>query len=263
MKPAVFILTYTDAEYLANWLDLSKYADVDLYILNNGTQSIPDKLKSKVVYNTKRNIFCAGGWNLICKIAFNYYNYDKIIVTQDDLMFNQQQVIDTLSNTTPNNLVGGTCDMFYYSFFGIHKNTYKTVGDFDESFIEVTCEDNDYHYRCILNNIVHKSMNYSMSNRHFSTNKLSWKFGNKEYLIEKWGPEINWGQFTYTIPFNGTKPCFTINRPEYFERMDWSIYGFDKSLSKHINSSDIEYSIFLNKQKWKIEKHEHFTDWGK
>ncbi len=249
MKPAVFILTYTDAEYMSSWLDLDKYKDIDIYILNNGNQEIPNKLKSKVVYNTKRNIFCAGGWNLICKIAFNYCNYDEIVITQDDLIFTQDQVINTLLHTNYNTMVGGTNDMFYYSFFGIHKDTYKTVGEFDESFIEVTCEDNDYHYRCILNHIKHKSMNYNMSNQHFSTSHLSWKFGNKEYLLEKWGPEINWGHFTYDLPFNGSKPLFKINRPEYFDRMDWSIYGVNKSLSTVINSSDIEYSIFLDNQK--------------
>lgn len=248
MKPAVFVLTYTDIEYMNKWIDIAQYKNIDLYILNNGTQDVPDRLKPYVIHNVKRNIFCAGGWNLICKIAFNSLGYDKIVITQDDLQFTEQQVIDTLEHVTPGVMVGGRSDIFYYSFFGIHKNTYTSIGEFDESFIEVTCEDNDYHYRALLNGIKHVTMHYQMPNANLSSSKLSWKFGNKEYLLEKWGPEKSWGAFTFKTPFNGARPCHKINRPEYFDRRDWSIYGITNPLDyiHNTNGSDLEYKNYLD-----------------
>lgn len=243
MRACAFILSYKDIDYLNNWIDISKYKDIDLFIVDNGPQIIPERLKPYVIHSVYKNIFCAGGWNLICKLAFNKMGYDKIIVTQDDLKFSQEHVIQSLKYVSKDTIIGGRNDMFYYSFFGIHKETYKLVGEFDESFLEVTCEDNDYHYRAKLTGIQHRSMGFELPNDNLSSKELSWKFGNQEYLIQKWGPEKSWGDFTYTVPFNGARPCHKINREEYYTHIKYEEYSLPRF--PDLNGSDIEYARAL------------------
>lgn len=235
-KYSLFILTYQGIDELASWFEPSKF-DIPVYIIDNGKQKIPERLKNYIIHSTEENIFCSGGMNLCTSIGFDYLKSEKILLTQDDAKFTNTDVKTVLEATTENCIVGGRNDWWYYCFLGLHKAVYNKVGKFDENYLYGTCEDNDFHFRSLLLGVQHKTANLYIPNKNLSSPAISHKYGNYEYLIEKWGPEKSWGVYTYTTPFNGVEyPKF---RNEY-----WS--QFTKRHDRFM--SEVEYERFLVKQ---------------
>ena len=76
-----FILSYRGAKELETNFDVNKFNQTKIYIVDNGQQNFT-KHKSHLYYSTSRNIGCAGGWNLICKIAFEHLHYHQIIIVK-------------------------------------------------------------------------------------------------------------------------------------------------------------------------------------
>mgnify|MGYP001379314187 FL=1 len=72
-----FLLAYQGFDYFREKFDKKKYPNTTLRIIDNGNQKIEDY----EIYKTKNNIGCAGGWNLICYIGFEYLQI-SIINTQ-------------------------------------------------------------------------------------------------------------------------------------------------------------------------------------
>ena len=63
-----FILGYQGFNYFKEKFDKEKFPNTILRIIDNGNQ----KINEHQLYQTKKNLGCAGGWNLICYIAFEY-----------------------------------------------------------------------------------------------------------------------------------------------------------------------------------------------
>ena len=63
-----FLLAYQGFDYFKEKFDKSKYPNTRLRIIDNGNQ----KIEGCELYQTKKNIGCAGGFNLICYIGFEY-----------------------------------------------------------------------------------------------------------------------------------------------------------------------------------------------
>ena len=78
-----FILTYQGLSIFENNYDKNLNNEVNLNIIDNGNQT-SKKFENFIIHKTKQNIGCAGGWNLICLIAFNFLKLEKIIIGQDD-----------------------------------------------------------------------------------------------------------------------------------------------------------------------------------
>lgn len=190
-KHNVFVLTHLGLPYFyQNFSDVITSNDIQLVVVDNGSQPLAEKIKEFPIYQSSKNLGCAGGWNLICQLAFNFYNLDKIIIGQDDALFSEEMVEHIWEETTDDILVGAYDRGFTYSLFGITKNFWNTVGMFDENFLYVTYEDNDYIHRINLLGKKWKSLNYSANlNSNMSSSKIkgSVREGNKQYMIEKWG----------------------------------------------------------------------------
>ena len=71
MRYNLFILGYGSSKFLDAWIDPLKFPNTTIRIVDNGQQQYSDRLKEFVYYTTSRNLGCAGGWNLICQIAFD------------------------------------------------------------------------------------------------------------------------------------------------------------------------------------------------
>ena len=190
----VFILGYCGIGYFDGWFDPSNYSETtSFYIVDNGSQTFPNRLQSRHVYSSSRNIGCAGGWNLISHIAFDYTNMDKIIIAQEDGQFNQQMLDEMWENISSDTLVGGYNRSFEFALFGLHRDLYRDVGDFDENFIFGGCEDNDYKHRMKLMNKQLLQMNYDANLNCSLSVKLEAdvlaKTGvyNGNYIEMKWG----------------------------------------------------------------------------
>jgi hypothetical protein len=229
-KIPVFILSYRGSQFLEQYFHTEVFPNADFYIIDNGKQKW-DRLKNNVLYTTTRNIGCAGGWNLCSKIGFYHFNFEKILISNDDNMFNSE-IVDLVYNNTNPKLVQGTYSTgFAFSLFGIHNETYKDVGEFDENFIYVTCEDNDYMHRCKLKNVECKSLDVSnKANLSLSSGILNSdvRSQNARYIAEKWGEK-----YEYIYPFNNEnyihKPIDIVSE----------IYSVTNNFP-----SDVEFEIF-------------------
>jgi hypothetical protein len=199
----VFILTYKGIDYFDRWFHPSNYVNTQFYIIDNGSQSFPERLQSRLLYATAQNIGCAGGLNLLSHIAFDHMGLDKIIVGQDDGKFTQQMLDEMWANITPDTFVGGYNRSFEFALFGFHRDLYRAVGDLDENFIFGGCEDNDYKHRMKLLNKRLWPMNYdanlncSLSSKlDDGTLKETGKY-NAIYIQLKWG-----ANYEFVRPFN-------------------------------------------------------------
>ena len=97
---------------------------------------------------------------------------------------------------------------FEFSTYAIHRETFSKVGRFDENFMFVGCEDNDYKHRCKLNGVDVQSLgishefNCSIANN-VHTVPSTVLTHNPTYILNKWN------DYTYTEPFNG------VDMPKY------------------------------------------------
>lgn len=198
-----FVLGYNAINYFERWYDFNQFTNTNLRIIDNGRQSSSEKINSYIIHKTKKNIGCAGGWNLICDIGFNYYGLEKIIVGQEDARVSEEIFEALIEECNPNVICGTYNNSFEFSTYAIHNETFKRVGRFDENFMFARCEDNDYKHRCKLNNVdiktlgVSHSYNASIANNIQTLPEKSLKH-NADYVFNKWG------DYKYTLPFNGT-----------------------------------------------------------
>lgn len=204
MKYDYFVLGYNAIDYFNSWYDKNQFQNTTLKVVDNGNQKIPEQLKDNIVHINQKNIGCAGGWNLICDIGFNFYGLEKIIVGQEDGLVSED-IFEVLVQACNENTICGTYNNgFEFSTFSIHKKTFEKIGRFDENFVFVGCEDNDYKHRAKLVNV--DILTIGVSHRYNSS------IANNDNVKPKWASKHNadymkdkWGDYTYTIPFNGEK----------------------------------------------------------
>jgi GT2 family glycosyltransferase len=189
----IFVLTYSSAqEFFKNTKPLSNSL---YYLIDNGSQKYNPTFGCNF-FTTSRNIGCAGGWNLICDIAFDHLDLDKIVITQDDAIINPELISQALEETNGLSITGIIQPFFEFSTFVITKEVWHTVGRFDENFIYVYSEDADYKQRCLLSGVLinslyvpNKEVNFSSSVKHNpSLNKIDY---NRQYLKFKWGDSMH------------------------------------------------------------------------
>lgn len=197
-----FVLGYNAIDYFNNWYDRSVFPNTTMRFVDNGNQKTPPSMETNIVHKSNTNLGCAGGWNLICDIGFNHYNLDVIIVGQEDGRVSEEVFEALITNCDSHTLCGTYDNGFEFSTFAIHRDTFAKVGRFDENFVYVGCEDNDYKYRCKLFGVevvtlgISHTYNCSIANNNNVKPKKS-STHNADYMERKWG------NYTYTKPFNG------------------------------------------------------------
>jgi hypothetical protein len=241
----VFILGYSGADYFSNWHSQVKFGDnIKFYYIDNGNQKLDSYLQNMLTYQTSQNVFCSGGWNLICDIAFNSLNLDKIIIGQEDALFTDEVLYEIHRCTSFNQICGAYDRSFEFSLFGIHKDIFQKVGRFDENFILGAYEDNDYKQRCKLNNINIISLNVSANHNCSLTVELRSKYdkNNSSYLHKKWGNHSDkiYKIYEYEQPFNGEKVNYLTEEYKNY---------FDIKEENHNFMSELEYKLYKNKNK--------------
>lgn len=202
-KHLVFITTYKGFEYFKSWYHNIKDAEhTQLIGIDSGNQSVIDDFTDFPIYQTSLNVGCSGCWNTAAHIGFNIYGVDKIIIGQDDAIFNGDMVEHIWNETNDDTLAGAYNRGFEFSLFGLTKEFYNTVGMFDENFIYASCEDNDYTQRAKLLNKRVKGLGYS-ADMNISLNSSTVippvRQYNATYLHAKWGMN-----YEYQHPFNDT-----------------------------------------------------------
>lgn len=239
-KPyTVFILTYLGLPYFVKWSHLVRESqNIQFVLVDNGNQNLSGVINEFPIIQTSENIGCAGGWNLACKLAFEFFTLDKCVIGQDDAIFDEVMIESVWKHTTDDTLVGAYNRSFEFSLFGITKVLYNTVGKFDENFIYVGCEDNDYKHRIKLSNKFVKSLNYSadmnsnLSSKFITENAREANEYNVNFIEYKWGK-----QYQYTHPFNN--PLLNFNECQIYDGL-MEVYGDIKKFP-----SELEYEKLL------------------
>ena len=187
-----FILGYQGFNYFKEKFDKEKFPNTILRIIDNGNQ----KINEHQLYQTKKNLGCAGGWNLICYIAFEYLGLEKIIIGQEDLIVEENEMKDLIEKCDENTITALLKHPFEFSTFTLHKKTFKKIGLFDENCIDAYCEDADYKQRCYLSGIKIESLNKPNERNLGISRKINKRIYdtitvNRIYIREKWGKSIN------------------------------------------------------------------------
>lgn len=204
-KPyTVFIQTFLAYEYFLEWANKIITSDeIQLVVVDTGNQESVRQITDFPVYQTSQNIGCAGGWNFICNLGFNYYGLDQLVIGQDDSMFTTTMISSLWNSTQPDTLVGAYDRSFEFALFGISKSHWESVGLFDENFLFAGCEDNDYKHRSKLMNKKIQSLNYSANlNSSICSKILGDQLApsnehNASYIARKWGEN-----YEFNNPFN-------------------------------------------------------------
>ena len=200
----LLFLSYRALGYMNQWFHPEAFPESnEYYIVDNGQQSVPDKLSPYILWQTEKNTGFSGGVNILAHIAFDKLGFEKIIVGQDDAQFTQDMLENIWLKTDSNTLVGAYNRSFEFALFGLHHELFRTVGDFDENFIFGGCEDNDYKHRIKLAGKQVVGLNYDASmNCSYSSMvegdklKLPGVY-NATYIKMKWG-----SAYEYSHPFN-------------------------------------------------------------
>lgn len=230
MKFNYFVLGYNAIEYFHSWYDRNQFLNTDLKIIDNGNQNIPKDLVDNVIHSNKRNIGCAGGWNLICDIAFNFYGMDKAIIGQEDGRVSEEIFQALMDNCNETTMCGTYNNGFEFSTFSIHRSAFQKIGRFDENFLFVGCEDNDYKYRANLAGIEIRTLgisheyNCSIANNDNVKPRRASKH-NADYMMDKWG------DYKYSIPFNGQKRS---KYTDYFVELYTELDNFPSEQEFHL-----------------------------
>ncbi len=249
-KNNIFVLSYSAAQSFFDNTNTVKNSIY--YFIDNGNQKYSPTFGCNF-FTTERNIGCAGGWNLICKIAFDEMELDKIVITQDDAKIPPELIELALEETNGLCITGVIQPFFEFSTFVITREVWETVGEFDENFIYVYSEDADYKQRCMLNGVIinslyveNKDVNESASIKNDpSVDKINY---NRQYLQFKWGDSVHPNPsaradyqppFTNRTPFAQEHEGLPLNFLPITQRIK-NIYG-DITMFP----SEIEYRRFL------------------
>lgn len=210
-KNNIFVLSYSAAQKFFN--STKPVKNSLYYMIDNGNQKYAPTFGCNF-FTTSKNIGCAGGWNLICDIAFDNLELDKIVITQDDATINPDHILQALDETEGLMITGIIQPFFEFSTFVITREVWDTVGRFDENFVYVYSEDADYKQRCMLQGVVlnslyveNKNVNDSASVKNNpSINRIEY---NREYLRFKWGDSVHpnpYAQADFQPPFANKTP---------------------------------------------------------
>lgn len=235
-----FILGYNAINLFNDWFKINNYKNTDFYFIDNGRQNLPNEIKNMLLYTTSRNIGCAGGWNLICDIAFKHMGLEKVIIGEEDAIFNQEMLESVWEYCTPDRIMTTYGNGFGYALFCIHKKTFEKIGRFDENIMYAACEDADHKIRCSKGGVevfcmeADPSLNDHSTAWDPSSPRLGIHEHNLNYLRLKWGADFHINSVYYDKPFNGNPP-----------------FIFDPTLEEHYGKltefpSETEYKLYKN-----------------
>lgn len=189
-------------EYLEKYVLL--FPETHFYIVDNGNQGISFKHNNVHVIRMATPKSVAASWNYICERSFETRSHALIL--NDDILLNKnyQQITWLIHRYEKTDFL---ISMKGFCSFILPKNTFRTIGGFDENFKGAYFEDSDYSRRLMLGNkdVVRSPIldpeifNESASVKANPSLNKSFE-ANRDYYIKKWGGTLN-GE-TFKTPFN-------------------------------------------------------------
>jgi len=200
---------------------LYDFPGVNIYVLDNGNQEIPNLAKfaggsiaafgadvvkvgaSIEVIKSEKNIGVGPSWNILCRKI--YENHENALILNDDIYLGKKtENICSIISKYPSQFITATPD---WCAFIIGKDIFERVGEFDECFYPAYYEDNSYAYRMKLKGVNHCRTPYLNPEVYRVSQTIDkdkslfdYRTKNKKLYIEMWGglPERE----KFTNPFN-------------------------------------------------------------
>lgn len=180
---------------------VERFPNTRIHVWDNGIMQNIFQHPNVIIHRSEKNIGVAGAWNKLCNLIYREAGYAVILNDDVVLKSREEDVVEFMSRGEFNFVL--CCG---FSSFAISKNTFSSVGDFDEKFYPAYFEDNDYLRRLFVSTteVVHSEvLAFDEIERSGSIKKnpaLNVLFEeNRKYYIEKWGGSPNYE--TYETPF--------------------------------------------------------------
>ena len=171
-------------------LYVKDFPDVQIFIVDNGKQQIPNFHKNINIIRLPENVGVGASWNLLCKACF-LKSENSLILNDDIYLGKSKSQIEELIKKKPNTFLTATPD---WCAFILPKNIYEKVGDFDECFFPAYYEDNSYAYRMKLLNVAKLStpylnpLTYQVSKSIEKDSSIfNYRKKNKDLYVSMWG----------------------------------------------------------------------------
>lgn len=181
---------------------VDRFPNTRIHVWDNGAVQGIMQHPNVIVHRSDTNIGVSGAWNKLCELIF--WESSHAIILNDDVVLKstEEEICKYVSENKFDFLLW--CG---FSSFLFPKQTFESIGDFDEKFYPAYFEDNDYIRRLIVakKNIIHHDvLEFIEVEKSGSIKKnpsLNHLFEtNRQYYHEKWGGSP-WNE-TYLTPFN-------------------------------------------------------------
>jgi mannosyltransferase OCH1-like enzyme len=230
-KIGLGIPTINRADLLNQALEVykSKWSNRDVCIVDNGNQDIEINSPNQHIIKTKNNLGVSGSWNLICDTLFSN-GCTHVAILNDDVIWDKsaEDIEDYIDKNSSDFYIGlGT-----WCVFIIPLTTWKKIGRFDENFYPAYYEDNDYHYRMMLESLVINRSVFFNPQTYYNSQTIAKNPSlnqidlNKQFYIKKWGSTP--GNEIFTIPYN----CNIVKIDDSVKINDEKFYGIVKNKKK-------------------------------
>jgi hypothetical protein len=153
----------------------------------NGKDYISEKVLDfkfdYIIIKNKSNIGVSSSWNKICKISYQEYDCEDVILMNEDVVVDKYLFYNIINSEGKLTFVNVDCsnnniyferdsvatEKIYhagYSCFKINNFLYSTVGEFDENFFPAYYEDSDYEKRIDIHQLNHLKSTISANLKH-------------------------------------------------------------------------------------------------
>ena len=191
MKLMVAIPTLSRADLLIrnkSFLESIKPPD-EVLILDNGNQKININVP---IERPEKNLGVSGSWNLFLRRAFEYRDFNGLVLLQDDIIWSGVHLDRTKKLLEKHQDIDLFLAFHQFSIQVHRPENIQTIGFYDEQFYPGYCEDDDYAIRMTLGRRVYHRF-HELDPMHGSqiegTPKGTPGTVQKVKLIKKWGLE--------------------------------------------------------------------------
>ena len=152
MKLIIGIPTLNRADLLNEALEkyFEDFKDTDIFIVDNGNQSIITREEKFAIYRPAENLGVAKSWNMIMDYA-DKLNATHVLMLNDDIYLGRTE--HEIKMVLRNNQNADFINSFHnWCSYILTVDIWKKAGKFDEEFFPAYFEDNSFDYKMTLIN---------------------------------------------------------------------------------------------------------------
>jgi len=149
-KLVIAIPTLNRADLLNEALEkyFEDFQDTEIFIVDNGNQSIITREEKFAIYRPSENLGVAKSWNHIMDYA-DKINATHVLMLNDDIYSGktEHEIKMLIRNNEDSDFINSFCN---WSCYILKVQAWKIAGKFDEDFFPAYFEDNSFDYKMTL-----------------------------------------------------------------------------------------------------------------